>query len=42
MALTKAHYRMIEGSAANVKDFGAAGDATYTASQFLIELYGYA
>lgn len=26
MALTKAHYRMIEGSVVNVKDFGAVGD----------------
>jgi hypothetical protein len=26
MALTKAHNRMIEGAAANVKDFGAVGD----------------
>ena len=26
MALTKAHYRMIEGSPVNVKDFGAVGD----------------
>ena len=26
MALTKAHFRMIEGSAVNVKDFGAVGD----------------
>lgn len=28
MALTKAHYRMIEGSAVNVKDFGAVGDGS--------------
>lgn len=28
MALTKAHARMIEGSYANVKDFGAVGDGT--------------
>ena len=26
MALTKAHNRMIEGAAVNVKDFGAVGD----------------
>jgi hypothetical protein len=26
MALTKAHFRMIEGAAVNVKDFGAVGD----------------
>lgn len=28
MALTKAHNRMIEGSAVNVKDYGAIGDGT--------------
>lgn len=28
MALTKAHNRMIEGAAVNVKDFGAVGDGT--------------
>jgi hypothetical protein len=28
MALTKAHNRMIEGAAVNVKDFGAKGDGT--------------
>lgn len=28
MALTKAHNRMIDGSAVNVKDFGAIGDGT--------------
>jgi hypothetical protein len=28
MALTKAHNRMIAGSAVNVVDFGAVGDGT--------------
>jgi hypothetical protein len=28
MALTKAHFRMVDGQPANVKDFGATGDGT--------------
>jgi polygalacturonase len=41
MALTKAHYRMVEGAVSNVLDFGAVGDNSNDDTTALIEAETY-